>query len=449
LLKVLIKIWRQQGVTDLGAFLKQDVQRVTDCARKIKIIKVNQKTLTQFGAQDLKHLCDNLNIIFQKQMFEAHLSELIALWQGKTEFSSTTVNYTLSGQALDIKLRGVVLPGYENDLAQILISTEDISAYQQARRLAESRFIYSPCSLWVEDFSRVKNSLDQLRDAGIEDFRTFLDVHPEFVQRCIEDILLLDVNQATLDLFKVPDKATLLKNLHKIFAQEMQLTFKEQLIELWDGKIHHQREAINYALDGSIRHVLLQFTVFPGHEHDWSLVQIALTDITARKKAESYLEYLGKHDVLTKLFNRSFFTIELNRLEKNLLRPVSAMFIDMNGLKQINDRLGHDTGDNLLRRLGNILNRSISNTSYSASRIGGDEFIILMPGANDYDVSNLILTIEELLNVDNQYYAAHPMSFAIGFATTAQDESIEEMLKRADIAMYEHKKLFYQISTDR
>ena len=60
----------------------------------------------------------------------------------------------------------------------------------------------------------------------------------------------------------------------------------------------------------------MQFSVLPGHENDWSLVQVALTDITARKKAEAYLEYLGKHDVLTKLYNRSFYVDELNRLER-------------------------------------------------------------------------------------------------------------------------------------
>ncbi|MFI8066777.1 histidine kinase, partial [Acinetobacter baumannii] len=127
------------------------------------------------------------------------------------------------------------------------ITTEDITPYQNAlrqeeknRRLAESMFIYSPTSLWVEDFSRIKNRIDQLRLLGIEDFRTFLDVHPEFVRQCIEDILILDVNQSTLDLFKAPDKTTLLKNTHKIFAEEMVETFREQLIELWQGNIHHK-----------------------------------------------------------------------------------------------------------------------------------------------------------------------------------------------------------------
>lgn len=443
-------VWKDQGITDLKKFLQEDISRVTECAHKIKIIKVNKKTLDVFEANNINHLCQNLNTIFQGDMFHSHILELVSLWEGKTEFSSTTINYTISGKPLDIKLRGVILPGSEHTFKQILLTTEDITDYQNAsrleeknRRLAEARFIYSPTSLWVEDFSRVKMRMDQLRHIGIEDFRTFLDVHADFVHQCVEDILLLDVNQATLDLFKAPDKDTLFKNLNKVFAKEMHQTFREQLIELWNGKIHHQREAINYALDGSMRNVLLQFTVFPGYEEDWGLVQVALTDITARKKAESYLEYLGKHDVLTKLFNRSFYTEELNRLERGIVRPVSAIFIDMNGLKEINDTRGHDVGDDLLRRMGNILSRTVSHSNYTASRIGGDEFVVLMPGADAQTLDSMMMTIEELLNIDNQYYSSHPIRIAMGHATTFEGENVECMLKRADQVMYQKKKDYY------
>ncbi len=443
-------VWKDQGITDLKKFLQDDISRVTECAHKIKIIKVNKKTLDVFEANNINHLCQNLNTIFQGDMFHSHILELVSLWEGKTEFSSTTINYTISGKPLDIKLRGVILPGSEHTFKQILLTTEDITDYQNAsrleeknRRLAEARFIYSPTSLWVEDFSRVKMRMDQLRQIGIEDFRTFLDVHADFVHQCVEDILLLDVNQATLDLFKAPDKDTLFKNLNKVFAKEMHQTFREQLIELWNGKIHHQREAINYALDGSMRNVLLQFTVFPGYEEDWGLVQVALTDITARKKAESYLEYLGKHDVLTKLFNRSFYTEELNRLERGIVRPVSAIFIDMNGLKEINDTRGHDVGDDLLRRMGNILSRTVSHSNYTASRIGGDEFVVLMPGADAQTLDSMMMTIEELLNIDNQYYSSHPIRIAMGHATTFEGENVECMLKRADQVMYQKKKDYY------
>lgn len=331
-----------------------------------------------------------------------------------------------------------------------MITTEDITTYQDAQRLeaknrilAESMFNYSPASLWVEDFSRIKRRLDQIRQLAIEDFRTFLDVHPDFVQQCTEDIILLDVNQATLTLFKAPDKPTLFKNLNKVFMQEMHNTFREQLIELWKGNIHHQREAVNYALDGSIRNVLLQFTVFPGYEHDWGMVQVALTDITARKKAENYLEYLGKHDVLTKLYNRSFYTEEINRLERSFIHPVSCIFLDMNGLKQTNDELGHDIGDSLLRRVGAVLNQVILNTPYTASRVGGDEFVILMSSADEVATLSILQTIQELFNIDNQYYSSQPISISIGHATSQPNESIEALLKRADNDMYIKKKNHY------
>lgn len=77
---------------------------------------------------------------------------------------------------------------------------------------------------------------------------------------------------------------------------------------------------------------------------------------------------MGKHDVLTKLYNRSFYTKEMNHLERNLLRPVSCIFLDMNGLKEVNNSLGHDVDDGLLRRTGGILNLLIQNTLYSSSR---------------------------------------------------------------------------------
>ena len=443
-------IWREQGVQDLFSFLQEDESRILDCARKIKLLKVNSKTLELYQAKDYEHLCQNLHLVFKGDMTKSHIKELVALWNGETHFSNSAVNYTLTGDRLDIQLKGIVLPQHEHDLSLLLITTEDITPYTEAcrleeksRHLAEARFMYSPTSLWVEDFSRIKTKLDNVRALGIEDFKTFLDVHSDFINECIKDIVIIDVNQATLDLFGAPNKDTLYKNMHKVFAQEMVKTFREQLIELWNGNIHHHREAINYALDGSIRHVLLQFSVFPDYQDDWGMVQVALTDITARKKAENYLEYLGKHDVLTKLYNRAFYTTEINRLERNMLRPVSCIFMDMNGLKELNDTLGHDVGDNLLQRMGNILNQLVQQTLYSACRIGGDEFVVLLPGADEAALQNCLQSLQELLFVDNQFYSHQPLSLSTGYATNKDGERMEDMLKRADMIMYQEKREYY------
>ncbi|EPU5208012.1 PAS domain-containing protein, partial [Acinetobacter baumannii] len=146
--KQLFDLWRNQGVENLYEFLSQNENLVVECAHKIKIIKVNQKVLDLFEAKNQEELCANLNLIFKKEMFEAHIHELEALWNGKTHFSSTTINYTLSGKRIDVQLRGAILPGSETTFDRILITTEDITPYQNAlrqeeknRRLAESMFI--------------------------------------------------------------------------------------------------------------------------------------------------------------------------------------------------------------------------------------------------------------------------------------------------------------------
>ncbi|MFS2150073.1 sensor domain-containing diguanylate cyclase [Rhizobium sp. Rhizsp42] len=439
-------VWRQEGVNEIRSFLKEDLSRAAACSQRIRILRVNQKTLDLFEAESQDHLTANLSSIFRDEMLESHVNELAALWDGHLEFDGSAVNYALSGRRLDIQLRGSVLPGYEKTLERVLITTEDVTARETARRAeqenrlyAEGIFEHSPVSLWIEDFSRVKALLEDVRHRGIVDFRVFTDVHPEFVVQCMSEISVIEVNKATLDLFGAPDRTTLLHGIASIFRDDMEKTFREQLIELWNGGLFHQREVINYALDGSERHVLLQFSVFPGHEKDWSRVQVALTDITARKKAEAYLEYLGKHDVLTKLHNRAFYMDELNRLQRKSLRPVSALIIDLDGLKIANDQLGHDAGDALLRRLGEVLNGAVSMPNHAA-RVGGDEFAVLMPGADRQAAQAMLETIQELLKINNQFYSNAPLDISVGLATSEEGETMEAMVRRADLAMYEQKR---------
>src|SRR3546814_19966310 len=121
----------------------------------------------------------------------------------------------------------------------------------------------------------------------------------------------------------------------------MQWQFREQLRDLWDGRLFQQRESVNYALDGNPLNIHLQFSVLPGHERDWRLVLLALTDITARKKAENYLEYLGTHDVLTRLKKRSFSVAEVKRLERQGHFPVTAIINRLNNPQHITDKKGN------------------------------------------------------------------------------------------------------------
>jgi diguanylate cyclase (GGDEF)-like protein len=447
--RALFDAWRADGVTDLRAHFKEDPSRVAQCAQSIRVVKVNQKTLDQFEAADFAALTDNLGAVFRDDMLKTHLEELCQLWAGQASFTSQTVNYTLGGRRLDVLLKGVVLPGHDARWDRVLISTEDITELESARhRVAEAEqytrglFEHSPVSLWVEDFSAVKRLLDDARAAGIADFRVFTDVHPEFVERCMQEIHVLDVNQHTLEMFAAPDKKTLLSRLADVFRDDMRPHFREQLIDLWDSKLFQQREVLNYSLDGSEVHVHLQFSVLPGHEQHWDLVLVALTDITARKKAEAYLEFLGKHDVLTKLRNRSFYVDELNRLERKGPFPVTVIMADLNGLKRINDQLGHAAGDALLRRAGEVLAKAME-TPFHAARIGGDEFAVLMPSTDERGGVAMIETIRQLLDLNNQFYPGSVLSFSMAAATCQQGERLEAAVQRADLLMYDEKRAHY------
>jgi diguanylate cyclase (GGDEF)-like protein len=258
----------------------------------------------------------------------------------------------------------------------------------------------------------------------------------------MSEIRVLDVNRQTLDLFTAPSKPALLHRLGDVFRDNMQVHFREQLVDLWNGKLFQIREVMNYALDGSEIHVLLQFSVLPGHEHDWSLVQVALTDITARKKAEAYLEYLGKHDVLTRLYNRSFYVDELNRIERNGFRPVSVIMADMNGLKTANDAWGHAVGDALLRRAGEVLNKAVEKPCHAA-RIGGDEFAVLLPTVDERGAEMVAENIRKLVELNNQFYPGVPLCLSMGAATSRTGERLEDVIKRADLRMLRAKRAHY------
>ncbi len=447
--KALFEEWRRAGVSDLGQYLRDDPSRAKKCAERIGVVRVNRRTLELFEADDLAHLVGNLDKVFRDDMLKTHGEELVQLWEGRREFLSNTFNYTLSGRRLDIVLKGAILPGYEESWERVLVATLDVTERESARRrlagseqYARGLFEHSPVSLWVEDFSRVKLLLEEVRARGITDFRIFTDVHPEFVERCMSEIRVLDVNRHTLDMFAAPDKQTLLHRISDVFRDEMQQHFREQLIDLWDGKLFQQREVVNYALDGSALYVHLQFSVLPGHEHDWSLVQVALTDITARKKAEAYLEFLGQHDVLTKLYNRSFYVEEMSRLERRTSFPVSVIIVDLNELKAVNDQLGHAAGDALLRRTGEVLNEAVDRPA-SASRIGGDEFAVLLPNADEKEAETVMATIAKLVELNNQFYSAMPITLSLGAATGEPGERLESVAKRADARMYEAKRAYY------
>lgn len=448
-IKALFDEWRGKGISDIEAYFAAYPEQVGACSAGIRVLDVNQRTLEMFCARDLAHLVANLDKVFRDDMHHQHAHDMAALWNGNGGFSSQSVNYGIDGRRIDVRVNARILPGHEDDWSRVMVSLEDITDHVRAQRglkfseqYARGLFEHSPVSLWVENFSGVRHLIEGVRDAGISDFRVFLNVHPEFVTRCMQEIQVIDVNRQTLKLFGARSKDELFGNLDRVFRDEMREHFMEQLIDLWNGKLFHQRETVNYSLAGNEVNVFLQFSVLPGHEDSWDRVLIALTDITARKKAEAYLEFLGRHDALTKLYNRAYYDEELMRLGRKGPFPVSVIVADLNGLKLVNDGLGHAAGDALLRRAGEVLKKAVGDEVCSA-RIGGDEFAVLLPGCDAHSAEEVVERILAVTVLNNQFYTGTALSFSLGIGTCTQGEPLSKAIHAADTQMYAAKREFY------
>lgn len=443
--------WRGQGVVDFNAHVAQYPEKLAPCSRCLKVLRVNQKTLELLAAKSQEELTSRLAEVFRDDMFHSLRIELGYLWLGRLEYAHQTVNYALDGRRVDARINVRVMQGYETTWERVLVSLEDITVEVAAKTerdrselYARSLFDYSPVSLWVEDFSGVKVLLEEARTLGIEDFRVFISVHPDFVTRCMEAIKVLDVNRQTLTMFAATSKEELVDKLGMVFRDEMHNSFADQLFDLWNGKIVQMREVVNYSLGGELINIHMQFAVMTGHECTWDRVLVSLVDITARKKAEAYLEYLGKHDSLTRLRNRVFYVEELNRVSRKGPWPLSILAMDLNGLKKINDAEGHAAGDAMLRRTGEVLTNATAGYPYCVARIGGDEFVALMPGCDERVARALKERIDSMLELNNQFYSGQRLSIAIGISSCHAAGEVEDATHRADQAMFAAKDQYYK-----
>ncbi|MCL4528907.1 MAG: sensor domain-containing diguanylate cyclase [Chloroflexi bacterium] len=441
---------RKRGVADLTRYLEEHPAEVESVMGRIKIIDVNHQTLETFGAASREELIAHLSEVFRDEMRAHFQDELLALWQGALTWSGEGVNYTLRGEPLDIRLHWRILPGYEETFGRVLVTLEDITARKQAERalaVSEDRlrnlFEYAPISLWEEDYSELKSYFDGLREQGVKDLRSYLVKHPKAVEHCMGLIRVLDVNRKTLQLFGAASKEELLSNLNRVFRDAMSDHFIDELVDMWDGKTNYEREEINYSLSGEPINIQLDWRMMPGHEQDFSWVLVAIQDITARKKAEEYLRYLGTHDVMTGLYNRAYFEETLLQLEKDRHEPISVIIADLNGLKQVNDSAGHQAGDNLIRRTAEVLKTGLEENTLVA-RIGGDEFVILLPGADGATASELISHLHLLIELNNKYYREPVLSISFGAATSQPGLSLEKVISQADNTMYKDKGQYYR-----
>ncbi len=169
------------------------------------------------------------------------------------------------------------------------------------------------------------------------------------------------------------------------------------------------------------------------------VVVISVKDITYKYLKEKEIEYLSFHDDLTGLYNRRFFREELNRLFNPRSYPLVLVIFDINGLKMVNDTLGHKWGDWLIKKVAEILKNSVRAVDIVA-RIGGDEFVLLMPNTDERGVRMCIERIKRNIERENAKGGQPYISVSIGYEIqNGQYDDPDKFFAAADRYMYRAK----------
>jgi diguanylate cyclase (GGDEF)-like protein len=146
-------------------------------------------------------------------------------------------------------------------------------------------------------------------------------------------------------------------------------------------------------------------------------------------------------DSLTGLYNRNLFESLVSILEEGHREQVTVVIVDIDGLKETNDNLGHSSGDRLIQRTAGIL-RSAFRPEDIIARIGGDEFAVLLPGVNEVTAEAAFKRIWLKLDEYNLQSPDYPIHFSAGVATGGNEIPIAAIIQQADTRMYAHKMTY-------
>ena len=249
------------------------------------------------------------------------------------------------------------------------------------------------------------------------------------------DLKILTANHSFYDTFKVTSGETIGNFIYDLGNRQwdipkLRVLFEEilPLDSVINGyEVEHDFPGIGHKI------ILLNARQIFRENIGSHIILLAMEDITSRKEAEVTLRHCSTHDILTGLYNRAFFDEELERLAQSRMFPMSVVMADVNGLKTVNDTLGHAAGDQLIRLAARII-KDAFRTEDIVARIGGDEFAVLLPGIDKSVAEEAIGRITGCPEI-----ISGQVSIAFGIASADSNDQLAEALKLSDERMYRDK----------
>jgi diguanylate cyclase (GGDEF)-like protein/PAS domain S-box-containing protein len=285
--------------------------------------------------------------------------------------------------------------------------------------------------------SLLQTSLERLQHTGAE-LRTSEDLLRTLVNSQGEGITLLDlswnfrfVNPAAEQILGMAPGTLLGANARAFLAPETSDALAAPFQHLQEG-FKASFEVAVVTPSGARRFLLATATPQFNEARRLSGVFLVFRDNTERRRMEDSLRFLSSHDAMTGLHNRAYFEAELERLRQARIEPVAVLVADVDGLKVVNDSLGHAAGDRLLRRVADIL-RGAFRAQDVVARLGGDEFAALLPGLDAVAAAQAVARLQKALRQGG-------LQVSIGWAVTSPGMDLEAAQLLADNRMYAAKK---------
>ena len=257
---------------------------------------------------------------------------------------------------------------------------------------------------------------------------------------------ILRVNKTLLSMFGESKEDLVGRSCYEIFPDHQCYTPDCTLTRISDGTDNLvQFESEKKLKDGRSLYLIVTATAFRGADGELLGIVEDFKDITERKRMEEELRSLSLKDELTGLYNRrGLITLAERELKMadRLKRGIFMLYADLDGLKVINDTLGHNEGDRAIREAAIIFQETFRNSDI-VGRIGGDEFVIIPIGTAGDNIDIMTARLQRNLDVQNgKSDRKYKLSVSVGVAyyDPERPSTMEELLIKADTLMYEQKK---------
>ncbi len=251
------------------------------------------------------------------------------------------------------------------------------------------------------------------------------------------------VNNAFTQITGYKFREVIGENLRRLRSDKHENEFYKEICERILNKGKWAGEILNKNKSGKIYNQLVTIYSIKDDNNNITHFTGIIKDITEKKETEKQIQYMSFRDSLTGLYNRAFFIDKLDsEITKDTNENLAVLFLDLDDFKKINDTLGHSVGDKVLKEFSVRIQKCVRDID-TVARIGGDEFIILMPQLKSKMIyiniaNNIVNSLREPIIVNEKKLEG---SVSIGISEYPNDgKDAETLIKNADIAMYKAKE---------